>query len=152
MKKVLATFVILILTSVFSTTAMAAKEETNMVEEVIESAKTYIGVPYKTAGSSPSGFDCSGFVNYVFETENGINTERQAATLYKQGTSVEKAELKKGDLVFFNTSGSRISHVGIYTGNNEFIHASSSKGVMISSINDPYYWGSRYIGAKRILE
>lgn len=66
------------------------------------------------------------------------------------GTSVKKSDLKTGDLVFFNTAGNRVSHVGIYVGSNRFIHSSTSKGVMISSVNDRAYWGKRYLGAKRV--
>ncbi|WP_017755643.1 C40 family peptidase [Calidifontibacillus oryziterrae] len=154
MKKVFTLFfATFLLLTVFSTNTMASSEESeDMAGSIIESATQYIGVPYKDAGSSPKGFDCSGFVKYVFdEVGVSLNDQRTSRGQYTLGESVKKADLKAGDLVFFNTSGSGISHVGIYKGNNEFIHSASNKGVMTSSINDPYYWGSRYVGAKRII-
>jgi len=70
--------------------------------------------------------------------------------MHASGTSVSKANLETGDLVFFNTAGNRVSHVGIYIGDGKFAHASTSKGVRVDKLNDPYYWGERYVGAKRI--
>ena len=70
--------------------------------------------------------------------------------MYASGTTVKKAKLETGDLVFFNTSGKGVSHVGIYIGEGKFAHASTSKGVRVDKLNDPYYWGDRYVGAKRI--
>ena len=69
--------------------------------------------------------------------------------MYNQGTYVAKSNLQVGDLIFFNTTG-KVSHVGIYVGSGKFAHASTSKGVMVSAVNDPHYWGSRYVGAKRV--
>jgi cell wall-associated NlpC family hydrolase len=116
---------------------------------IITTAKKYIGVPYVWGGSTPSGFDCSGFVQYVFNA-HGISLPRTSKQQYGVGTYVSKANLKAGDLVFFDTEGSGISHLGIYIGNNQFIHASSSKGVIITSLSNTY-WAPRYYGAKRIL-
>lgn len=117
---------------------------------VIATAKKYIGVPYVWGGSSPSGFDCSGFVQYVFQ-QHGIQLNRTASTQYQHGTYVSRSNLQPGDLVFFqNTYTTGISHLGIYIGNGEFIHASSSNGVTISQLSNTY-WSSRYYGARRIL-
>ncbi len=116
---------------------------------IIATAKKYIGVPYVWGGSTPSGFDCSGFVQYVFSA-HGIQLPRVSKEQYKVGTKVSKANLKAGDLVFFDTEGNGVSHLGIYIGNDQFIHASSSKGVTITSLSNTY-WSPRYYGAKRIL-
>ncbi|MBQ8769104.1 MAG: C40 family peptidase [Oscillospiraceae bacterium] len=116
---------------------------------IIATAKKYIGVPYVWGGSTPSGFDCSGFVQYVF-AQHGIQLPRTSKQQYGVGTSVSKSNLKAGDLVFFETDGNGVSHLGIYIGNNQFIHASTSKGVVISSLSNTY-WAPRYYGAKRIL-
>ncbi|WEG13350.1 LysM peptidoglycan-binding domain-containing protein [Pullulanibacillus sp. KACC 23026] len=121
---------------------------TPLADQIIKDAESYIGVPYKYGGSTPSGFDCSGLVNYVFAKE-GVAVSRTSASLYAGGSHV--SSLQKGDLVFFTTNGAgTVSHVGIYIGNNEFISATSSHGVMINSLSNSY-WGPRYLGAKRYL-
>lgn len=118
--------------------------------DIVATAKTCIGVPYVWGGESMSGFDCSGLVQYVY-AQNGISINRTCTTQYKQGTYVDKNSLQPGDLVFFeNTYATGISHVGIYIGDGEFIHASSTNGVMISKLSNSY-WTSHYYGARRIL-
>lgn len=131
-----------------NTTATASASS---FDSLYSSARSYLGVPYKLGGTSRSGIDCSGFTQVVFK-QNGISIPRTTGQQFSTGTSVAKSNLKNGDLVFFNTMGRGVSHVGIYVGNNNFIHASTSRGVMISSIYDPHYWGSRYIGAKRVKD
>lgn len=120
-------------------------------EQVVATAKQYLGCPYVWAGMSPSGFDCSGFVNYVYKLY-GYSMNRVAQDIYsKDGTPVDKNSLQPGDLVFFGWGASSVSHVGMYVGNGDFIHASSSStGVIISSLSETYYT-NRYVGAKRIL-
>ncbi len=118
--------------------------------EIKTQAYTYLGVPYSYGGTTASGFDCSGYVQKVFK-DLGVDLPRTASAQYNTGTSVAKNNLEVGDLVFFNTTGKGVSHVGIYVGGNQFINAASSKGVSLASINDPYYWGSKYVGAKRVL-
>ena len=118
-------------------------------EAIIATAKQYIGVPYVWGGSTPSGFDCSGYVKYVFG-RHGISLPRTSKEQYTVGTWVAKSNLRPGDLVFYNTSGSGVSHLGIYIGNGQFIHASTSKGVMISEMSNSY-WSARYYGARRVL-
>jgi cell wall-associated NlpC family hydrolase len=111
-------------------------------------AKKYIGVPYKWGGTSPKGFDCSGLIGYSY-SKAGKKIPRTTGQLYKTGQAVQKKSLKKGDVVFFSTYKKGPSHVGLYLGGNQFIHASSSKGVKIDSMSNPY-WSKAYYGAKRI--
>jgi N-acetylmuramoyl-L-alanine amidase len=118
-------------------------------EAIIATAKTCLGVRYKWGGESMSGFDCSGLVYYVFH-ENGITLGRTCKKQYAAGTPISKSKLQPGDLVFFqNTYTTGLSHVGIYIGDDQFIHASSD-GVMTSSLSNSY-WSSHYYGACRIL-
>ncbi|MBM7608004.1 hypothetical protein JOD29_001248 [Lysinibacillus composti] len=124
--------------------------EAATISELQSTAKQYLGVPYRYGGTSTNtGIDCSAYTRLVF-SKLGYSLERTSRAQYTQGTPVSKKNLKAGDLVFFNTSGSGISHVGIYLGSGKFISATSSSGVDIDNIDDRYYWGSRYIGAKRI--
>ncbi|MGO4890247.1 S-layer homology domain-containing protein [Anaerobacillus sp. MEB173] len=126
------------------------KAEASTRENLVASARAQLGVPYLWGGTTTSGFDCSGFLRYIYR-ENGITLPRTASEQFQVGTSVTKSDLQVGDLVFFETYKPGPSHSGMYIGNNQFISAKSSRGVAIASINDPYYWGSRYIGAKRVI-
>nr|QGT50440.1 peptidoglycan-binding protein [uncultured Helicobacter sp.] len=120
-------------------------------EDIVESAYQYIGVPYKWGGTSDSGFDCSGLTHAVYRL-NGIVLPRASYEQYDDGKSVSKDKLQKGDLVFFITNkGRRINHVGIYVGDNEFIHA-PSKGKSVSKARlDSTYWTKAYKGARSYL-
>lgn len=118
---------------------------------IVSAAKQVMGTKYVWGGTTPKGFDCSGFLGYVYK-KVGVTLPRTTAGMITVGTSVSKNNLKAGDLVFFNTSGKGVSHAGVYIGNGMFAHSSSSKGVSVSKINDPYYWGSKYMGAKRIAK
>lgn len=128
-------------------TALAATPQ-----EVVNIAKQYIGAPYKYGGTTPSGFDCSGFVIYVFN-KVGIQLPRTSADQYTVGTAVSKANLEPGDMVFFEKTMSKsgVTHAGIYVGNNQFISATSSSGIKVDSLSSSY-WGPKYVGAKRILK
>jgi cell wall-associated NlpC family hydrolase len=109
-------------------------------------AKQFLGCKYVYGGTSPSGFDCSGFTQYVYK-HFGISLNRTAAAQYSNGTSV--TNLQAGDLVMFGTSG--INHVGIYIGENSFIHAANTNsGVTIDSLSSSYY-KANYVGARRIF-
>ena len=116
---------------------------------VVQTSLDYIGVPYVFGGTSPSGFDCSGYVRYVFANA-GISLPRTADAQYEVGYPVSTSELIAGDLVFFSTYDYGASHVGIYLGDGKFVDASSSRGVAIDSLNSSY-WSSCYIGARRVM-
>ncbi len=119
------------------------------VKEILTYANTFTGVPYKFGGTTPAGFDCSGYIHYVFQ-KIGYDLPRQADEQYTVGKKVEKSNLQPGDLVFFETYEPGISHSGIYIGDGQFISATSSSGVAVADIDDSY-WGPRYVGAKRVL-
>jgi len=108
-----------------------------------------IGTKYKTAGATTSGFDCSGFTMYVFN-EIGIELPHQSKSQAQKGNSVDKSDLRPGDLIFFNTDGKGISHVGIYLGNDEFIHSASDDGVVKNKLSEKYY-KARYVSARRVI-
>ena len=125
------------------------------VAEILKDAQKYLGAPYKYAGNTSAGFDCSGLVCKVFD-ENDTKLARRSEDQSNQGKSISIKEAKPGDLVFFATAGgSRVTHVGIVhdIGNNgevKFIHSSTSKGVIISSLNEKY-WNNAYLFARRVL-
>ncbi|MGD0472567.1 MAG: C40 family peptidase [Candidatus Velthaea sp.] len=112
------------------------------------SALRFIGTPFVFGGTRPGGFDCSGYVQHVYALL-GIHLPRTADAQYDAGHRIA-AGMKPGDLVFFHTYAPGVSHVGIYLGNNRFIHSSSSHGVAISSLHNRY-WAPRYLGAKRVF-
>ena len=120
-----------------------------IARRIITGAMQYMGVPYVFGGTTPYGFDCSGYVQYVF-AQAGISLPRTADVQYEVGIPISTAELIPGDLVFFQTYTYGASHVGIYVGDGNFIHASSSYGVTISSLSSAYY-SSHYIGSRRIV-
>lgn len=119
---------------------------------VLKTAKNMLGIKYRYGGTSPSrGFDCSGLVQYSHKAA-GINLPRTTSLQFKSAKRISRKYLQAGDLVFFKTSPSRsVSHVGIYLGNNKFIHApSSGKHVKISSMKERY-WRKRFTGGGRVL-
>ncbi|WP_419869176.1 C40 family peptidase [Chryseobacterium sp. CT-SW4] len=124
------------------------------IDNILTEAQTYLGTPYRYGGTTRNGIDCSAFVLSVFGAAAGLTLPRVAASQAQEGERIEKGSLQKGDLVFFS-HGKRISHVGIVEsvsedGEIKFIHAATSRGVMISSLNDSY-WGPRYRFAKRVI-
>lgn len=128
-----------------------AMTETVTGNQVVEYAKKYLGYKYVAGGSSPKGFDCSGFTTYVFK-HFGISLNRASKGQIKNGVAVEKSKLQAGDLVIFNNeSNSAIGHVGIYIGSGKFIHAANKKeGVTITELSMSYY-SKRYVGARRVI-
>lgn len=112
-----------------------------------------LGSPYKMGGTDPAkGVDCSGFVRHVYKQTEDIDLPHSARAISQNGETVGKDQLQPGDLVFFNTRRKPYSHVGIYAGNGQFVHAASSrsKQVMVSDMNDGY-WTKRFNGARRLL-
>ena len=124
------------------------------IDNILTEAQTYLGTPYRYGGMTRNGIDCSAFVLSVFGAAAGLTLPRVAASQSQEGEAIDKENLQKGDLIFFS-HGKRISHVGIVEsvteeGEVKFIHAATSKGVMISSLNDSY-WGPKYRFAKRVI-
>lgn len=150
-----------------SKTSSVKKENTRMllsefegkisgsVKELLKDAEKYLGAPYKFGGNTSEGFDCSGFAVKVFQ-ENNFQLPRRSADQALAGKSIKIETVKPGDLLFFATSGgTRVSHVGIVhtiekDGEIKFIHASTSKGVIISSLSENY-WNKAYLHAQRVL-
>ena len=129
------------------TAALSRRE----ADELIGNAMGLLGVSYRFGGSSASsGFDCSGFMQHIFRKTMQINLPRTSAEQAKMGVAVSRSELQPGDMVFFSTSRGRISHVGLYIGNNRFIHAPrTGKSIEITSLGNKY-WNSKYVTARRV--
>jgi cell wall-associated NlpC family hydrolase len=123
----------------------------NSDNAMVSEALNYLGIRYRFGGTSPdTGFDCSGLVSYTVERSLGLKLPRNAAEMAQQGIAVNKNELKAGDLVFFNTLGRRYSHVGIYLGDDRFVHSPSAGGVVRVESMAMTYWAKRYNGARRL--
>jgi cell wall-associated NlpC family hydrolase len=151
MKRILLAFVSLGLAAMLMLGSVTvAKASPSYDQEVTETAKLYVGAPYKWGGTTPKGFDASGFTQYMFKSTVVKKViPRTSADQYKSGSAVAKGKEKLGDLVFFKTSGKDVSFVGIYLGNRSFI-AATTKGVRIQSLSAKY-WKDRYAGARRYL-
>jgi len=141
-------FIVLIILS-FTGLLLIAFEEKKIIlydrDAIVQLAESYLGAPYKAGGSDPSGFDCSGFVMYVYK-KAGYRLPRTTKDQYDSLKPVKKP--KKGDLVFFSIDGNHIDHVGLYLGNFKFIHApSSGKTIEIANLRNDY-WKKRYKGSR----
>ena len=125
-----------------------------LADSILERGMSLIGTRYRFGGTSEAGFDCSGFIGYLFREEAGMNLPRSTREMINvKAPLVARNNLKPGDLLFFSTSGrGRVSHAGIYLGDNQFIHSSSrrSGGVRVDSLGDSY-WSKTFIEAKRAL-
>jgi cell wall-associated NlpC family hydrolase len=109
----------------------------------------YMTTPYQRGGSGPIGLDCSGFVYVVYRDYDGTRLPLTVQTLFRLDDRVPQNELSYGDLVFFRTAGRKVSHVGIYLGNDKFVHASETRGVAIDQLNSEFY-APLYAGARRV--
>jgi cell wall-associated NlpC family hydrolase len=116
---------------------------------ITSTALSLRGTPYRDGGSDPRGFDCSGFVEYVFG-RHGINVPRTVDELYRAGTPVERDAVHAGDLLFFSTTAPGATHVGMAIGGDEFVHAPSAAGVVRVERFSGSYWSPRFVGARRL--
>jgi cell wall-associated NlpC family hydrolase len=119
------------------------------VSPLLTTALGLRGTPYRFGGNNPTGFDCSGFVRYVF-AQFGYQLPREVQAQFKTGRPIDRDEIQPGDLVFFETVSKGASHVGIALGNDEFVHAPSSRGVVRTERYTIEYWARRWIGARRV--
>jgi len=156
MKLILSLFILLLLSACGTTrhdTAMqtAPEYDQTKMNSLAIYAMSLSDTPYQYGGTSrKNGFDCSGFVQFVFKNSAGLQLPRTSAEMSRLGTPLEASELKPGDLVFFTTTRTRYSHVGIFIGENRFVHSPrTGKAISIASM-DSNYWHSRYEGARRI--
>ncbi len=126
---------------------------TDRAAQIAIEALSLVGIRYRYGGNSPEqGLDCSGLVRYVFREAGGTDLPRTSQEMSRRGEPVDKQDLQPGDLVFFNTLNRAFSHVGIYLGNNQFIHApSAGRNVRVENM-DMNYWKARFNGARRVLE
>ncbi len=124
------------------------RQTNNTGKQLVSISRQLVGSPYRFGGESPSGFDCSGLVRYIYR-EIGITVPHSSRLLHQQAHKVNLSNLQPGDLLFFSISKSKVSHVGIYASKRQFIHApSSGKHVSIASLDNPY-WKKRLTGAGR---
>jgi len=118
---------------------------------VVATALGFRGVPYRNGGSDPSGFDCSGFVQYVF-ARHGVLLPREVRDQYRTGREIDLPEVQAGDLLFFETVSRGASHVGMALGDGSFVHAPSSRGIVRVERYTDSYWARRFVGARRMTE
>ena len=150
--RVLVLAILALLATLIFGQASNASASINYGEEVSEVAKRHVGAPYKWGGTTPKGFDASGFTQYIYKkAATKMTIPRTSASQYKIGKAVKQNQLKQGDLVFYATGQKgKVSFVGIYYGNGKFIGA-TSKGVKVVNMSEKY-WKQRYIGAKRVIK
>ena len=132
--------------------AQPAKQQPSDAHQVTQRAFSMIGTPYRWGGTSPKGFDCSGLVKYVFRDVDDVELPRTARAIYQSSNpKVARCDLQPGDLVFFRIRSRNVDHVGIYVGNDRFVHAPRrGQRVKVANLNDKY-WQRHYLAAKRVL-
>lgn len=136
----------------YSTATSQSNSHSPLISSLINKAKNFIGLPYRFGGTSPvSGFDCSGFMQYVYKQNADLDLPRTSQAMASAGHYVSRDQLKAGDMVFFRTHGGSISHVGMYIGDNQFIHAPrTGRSIEITSL-DNSYWSKTFATARRVL-
>jgi cell wall-associated NlpC family hydrolase len=130
--------------------ASATADAPRPATAIADAALAYLGTPYQLGGTTPSGFDCSGLVWYVF-AQGGTRLPRELRLQFEAGEPVPQSDIRPGDLLFFSTTGPGPTHVGISTGGDEFIHAPNSRGVVRLDRLSTAYWASHFIGAHRVI-
>lgn len=144
-------FTFLFTSGIFVETADASPTWKQKADKVVKVAKENKHKKYKAGKAGPDEFDCSGFTKYVFNQAIQYNLPRTAKDQSKKGTKVNRNQIRKGDLMFFNTNGNGISHVAIYIGDNKMIHAANSRdNIIITDINNSY-WKEKYVVSKRVI-
>jgi cell wall-associated NlpC family hydrolase len=122
-----------------------------LAERVTDRARALVGTPYRYGGDTPRGFDCSGFVRYVYRKAADLTLPHSARRLFTTGRPVSRGQELPSDLIFYNTGGGGPTHVGIYLGKGWFIHASDSGDTVKVADGSDSYWRARYLGARRVL-
>jgi putative cell wall-binding protein len=137
-----------------SAVSAAEGQESNQVDELMDISRDFLGIEYEWGGTTPEGFDCSGYLQYIYR-EVGVYLPRVARNQAKAGIPVSRDDLQPGDILYFERTGHRdnvkITHSGMYISNDEFIHAARSEGVTITNLPESDYWNSRYLGATRVI-
>lgn len=131
--------------------ALGAPAAPGTLGTLVHTALEFLGVPYRNGGSDPSGFDCSGFVQWVFG-RHGLAMPREVRDQYRVGRRIDLDDVREGDLLFFETVTRGASHVGIALGQGRFVHAPSSRGVVRVEPYTASYWARRFVGARRVRE
>jgi cell wall-associated NlpC family hydrolase len=135
----------------FSSLGRAEPPATPVQEKVLNTARSLLGTPYLYGGTTPKGFDCTGYINYVYRHSVGMGLPRQSHDLARAGRAVAPEELRPADIVYFKIERQKPLHMGIYLGRGKFIHAPSTNGkVNVQSLTVDY-WRDRYLGARRLL-
>jgi cell wall-associated NlpC family hydrolase len=127
------------------------KQSAENIRNLFTNVKQYLGIRYRFGGDTPSGFDCSGFVRFMFNKELDVNLPHSSREMASMGAKIDRSELRPGDLVFFTNGKNRINHVGIFIGNDTFVHSSLSKGITRDTLNENYY-NKRFATGVRILD
>jgi len=120
-------------------------------KRMIQEIRRFYGAPYQWGGDTPRGVDCSGMVKMIYKNAVGVDLPHNAHEMFKWGISIRSSQLDFGDLVFFSTSGNRITHTGIYVAKGYFVHASTSRGVTIDHLDETYY-RTQFVGARRLID